>query len=85
MSNIKFSMSRTKIKPLKDIECCFSESPVYKCFKFKDERNRHKSFECNVVHNMIAIHEEVTFFHFSNTISYLKCTDPEVAAVEQVE
>ena len=85
MSNVKLGMSGTQIEPLKDVKCCLGESPVDKCFEFKYEWNSHKSLECNIVDNVIAIHEEITLLHLCNTISYLKGTYPEVTTVKKIE
>ncbi len=81
MSDVQFSMGCCQIKPLEYIQGCPSKSPINEGLQFKDEWNRHESLECYVVNDMVAVHQEVTFLHFSHTISDLESTHPEIAAV----
>jgi hypothetical protein len=81
MSDIQFSMGCSQIEPLEYIQSCPSKSPIDEGLQFKDEWNCHKSLECYVINDVVAVHQEVTFLHFSYAIPDLESTDPEIAAV----
>ena len=81
MRDVQFSMGGSQVKPLEYIQSCPSKSPIDESLQFKDEWNRHESLECYVVYDVVAVHQEVPFLHFSHAIPDLESADPEIAAV----
>ena len=78
-------MSGAEVEPLEDIQSSSSEGPVDEGLQLEDKWDGHEAFESDIVHYVIAVHQEVSFLHFGDAVSYLKGANPEVAAIEDIE
>ena len=85
MRYVEFGVGCTQVEPLENVQCGPSEGPVHECLQFKHEGDCHEPLEGDVVHYVVTVHQEVTLFHFCDTVPYLQRTRPEIAAVQYVE